>query len=190
MKRLTFVCILSIFLSACFSGRSPDPKFYLFDVMASKSESNKNISILIEKIKVPVLVDKPQIVLKEIDSLEVSVSEFNRWSEPLPNMIRQTLIANLNEYFPNAFIKPDNYDTSGKFDYTLLIEVESFIGEKDDVATFSCWWTLKDKNDKIITRKKSNFESSVDNSYESYAEAQSYNIDELAIEISNVLSAK
>lgn len=190
MKKLTFVCIISLFLSACFSGRSPDPKFYLFDVMASKSESNKNISILIEKIKVPVLVDKPQIVLKEIDSLEVSVSEFNRWSEPLPNMIRQTLISNLNEYLPNAFIKPDNYDTSGSFDYTLLIEVETFIGEKNYFATFSCWWTLKDKYGKIITRKKSNFETFMDKTYESYVEAQSYNIDELSMEIADFVVNK
>ena len=49
MKKFTFVCILSLFLSACFSGRSPDPKFYLFDVMAYKKESDKNISILFEK---------------------------------------------------------------------------------------------------------------------------------------------
>ena len=63
MKKLTFVCILSLFLSACFSGRSPDPKFYLFEAMASKNESSKNVSILVEKIKVPVLVDKPQIIL-------------------------------------------------------------------------------------------------------------------------------
>ena len=190
MKKITFVCILSIFLSACFSGRSPDPKFYLFDVLASNKESDKNISILFEKIKVPALVDKPQIVLKEKDSLEVSVSEFNRWSEPLPNMIRQTLISDLNEYLPNAFIKPDNYDTSGNFDYTLLVEVETFIGEKNYFATFSCWWTLKDKNGKIIRRKKSNFENFMDSTYESYVDSQSYNIDELAMEIANFISEK
>ena len=51
--------------------------------MASKNESSKNVSILVEKIKVPVLVDKPQIILKERDNLEVSVSEFNRYSIPL-----------------------------------------------------------------------------------------------------------
>ena len=105
-------------------------------------------------------------------------------------MIRQTLISNLNEYLPNAFIKPDNYDSSGNFDYTLLVEVETFIGEKNYFATLSCWWTLKDKNGKIRTRKKSNFETFMDSSYESYAEAQSYNIDELALEITNFISEK
>ena len=89
MKKFVFICMLSVFLNACFTGRSPDSTFYLFEQMAQKSLSNKKTAILIEKIKVPALVDKPQIVLKKENSPEVIISEFDRWGEPLPNMIRQ-----------------------------------------------------------------------------------------------------
>ncbi|MBO7244097.1 MAG: membrane integrity-associated transporter subunit PqiC [Alphaproteobacteria bacterium] len=187
MKKFVFICMLSVFLNACFTGRSPDSTFYLFEQMAQKSLSNKKTAILIEKIKVPALVDKPQIVLKKENSPEVIISEFNRWGEPLPNMIRQTLIADLSTYLPNAFIKPNDYNTEGKFDYTLLIEVDSFIGEQNSWATLSVWWTLKDKNDKIIARKKSIFESHTSKDYASYVEGQSYNIDELAQEVVKTL---
>ena len=164
--------------------------FYLLEQQSGKEISSKKISVLVEPIKLPALVDKPQIVLKEENSPEVTVSEFNRWGEPLSNMIRQTLIADLNTYLPNAFIKPDNYDTSGRFDYTLLIEVDRFIGEKKSFAAFDVWWTLRNANGKIIKREKSNFYSSMEESYSSYVEAQGYNIDELAQKIAHKLSNK
>ena len=190
MKKIFLVSLFSLFLTGCFSGRSPNPSFYLLEQQSGKEISSKKISVLVEPIKLPALVDKPQIVLKEENSPEVTVSEFNRWGEPLSNMIRQTLIADLNTYLPNAFIKPDNYDTSGRFDYTLLIEVDRFIGEKKSFAAFDVWWTLRNANGKIIKREKSNFYSSMEESYSSYVEAQGYNIDELTQKIAHKLSNK
>ncbi len=188
MKKLFLVCFCSLFLSGCFTGRSPDSTFYILESETNKELSDKKISVLVEPVKLPVLVDKPQIILQEEKSPEIIISEFNRWSEPLSNMIRQTLIADLNILFPKAFIKPDNYDTSGNFDYTLLIEVDKFIGIKNDFAYFDVWWTIKDSKGKMVKREKSNFSSSMEKDYTSYVEAQSYNIDELAQKIAQILN--
>lgn len=187
MKKFALVCFCSLLLSACFSGRSPNSSFYMLEQLAQNKISDKKISILVEQIKLPELIDRPQIVLKEENSPQISISEFNRWGEPLSNVIRQTLIGNLSTYLPNAFIKPDNYDTSGKFDYTLLVEVNKFIGEKNNAVYLDVWWTVKNSKGKIIAREKSTFETFMEKDYASYVEAQSYNLDELSIKIAKLL---
>ncbi len=182
MRKFILLCMSSILLTGCFSGRSPDSKFFLLESSQTKEVVSLNkTSILVEPITIPDLIYKPQIVLKEKDSPEIVISEFNRWGEPLPDILRQTLVDDLQTYLPNAYIKPELYttNTSG-YNYRLNVEVNHFIGVFDGMAVLDVWWTLKNKNGKTILREKSRFETKMEDSYQNYVSSQSKMMSDLA----------
>ena len=102
MRKILLICVSSVLLSACLGGRSPDSKFFMLESDANIVVSDKKTSVLVEMISIPDLIYRPQIVLKDKDSAEILISEYNRWAEPLPDVIRQTLTDDLQTYLPNA----------------------------------------------------------------------------------------
>ena len=186
MKKFILLCTGAILLTGCFSGRSPDSKFFLLESATTTEIISLNkTSILVEPVVIPDLIYKPQIVLKEKDSPEIIISEFNRWGEPLPDVLRQTLVDNLQIYLPNAYIKPELYTTNASdYKYRLHVEVNHFIGEFDGEAVLDVWWTLKDKNGKVKMREKSIFKMPMGDTYQSYVLAQSQMLKEFAKTIS------
>ncbi len=182
MKKFVLLCVGSILLTGCFSGRSPDSKFFMLESVSNENAVSLNkTSLLVEPIVIPDLIYKPQIVLKEKDTPEIVISEFDRWGEPLPDVLRQTLVDDLQSYLPNAYIKPELYSTNTSgYKYRLSVEVNHFIGAFDGVAVLDVWWTLKDKNGKTIVREKSKFETKMDGSYQDYIVVQSRMLADLA----------
>ena len=188
MKKIALICCCSLFLSACFGGRSPDPVFYkLTDGINAQTISTQKTAILINDVRVPDLVFRPQIVLKSKKMEEINISEFNRWAEPVPNMIKQTLLDNLTKQLPNAFIKPNNYDVSGQYNYVLLVEVNHFIGQLKNNAQLDVWWTIKNANGNIVARKRFSDLTPIGDSYQSYVEGQSHLVEKLSTEIAKTI---
>lgn len=185
MKKFILLCMFTILTTGCFSGRSPNSKFFILQ----KGEeiqplSSQKTSILVEQVIIPDLIYKPQIVLNDKTTSEIKISEFNRWAEPLPDIIRQTLVDNLQAYLPNAFIKPELYTTStSNYRYILSIEINHFIGTFNNNAILDVWWTLKDSNGKIKLREKASFSMPIGDTYQSYVIAQSKMIEKLAQQI-------
>ena len=183
MKKFILLCMVSILLTGCFSGRSPSSKFFLLESMPPKVVvSTQKISLLVEPITIPDLVYKPQIVLKEKDTSEVLISEFHRWAEPLPDVLRQTLVDDLQAYLPNAYIKPELYTTNVEgYKYRLNIVVNHFIGTFDGDAVLDVWWTLYDSRGYIVAREKTSLTTKISDSYQDYVLAQSKMMNELSM---------
>ena len=190
MKKFILLCMFAILTTGCFSGRSPNSKFFILQ----KGEeiqplSSQKTSILVEQVIIPDLIYKPQIVLNGKTTSEIKISEFNRWAEPLPDIIRQTLVDNLQAYLPNAFIKPELYTTStSNYRYILSIEINHFIGTFNNNAILDVWWTLKDSNGKIKLREKASFSMPIGDTYQSYVIAQSKMIEKLAQQIAQKIT--
>ncbi len=190
MKKFILLCICAILTAGCFGGRSPDSTFFILQKDAKiKPISSKSTSILVGQITIPDLIYKPQIVLNEKTTSEIKISEFNRWAEPLPDIIRQTLTDNLQSYLPNAYIKPELYSTSvSGYQYFLNVEVNHFIGTFNGEAILDVWWTLKDKNGKIKLREKASFNTSMGDTYQSYVIAQNNLLAKLSFQIAEKIS--
>ncbi len=182
MKKILFLCVSAFLLTGCLSGRSPDSKFFLLEQGKDiEIVSDKKISLLVEPVVVPDLIYKPQIVLKKEESAQILISEFNRWAEPLPDVLRQTLMDDLQLYLPAAFIKPVLYTTdTPKYQYRLNVEVNHFIGTFDNVAVLDVWWSLKNASGKTIVRKKTHLETPIGDTYQDYVLAQSRLVSDLA----------
>lgn len=187
MKKFILLGVCFFMLTGCFSGRSPNSEFFMMkESLPTSIVSSKKISLQVEEISIPDLIYKPQIVLKDKDSLQVNVSEFHRWAEPLPDVLRQTLIDDMQLYLPNAFIQPVLYDDSVSAQYTLTVEVNHFIGTFDGVAVLDVWWRIQNKAGKTLFKEKTKLEKEMGDTYQDYVAVQS----ELMGELSKIISTK
>ena len=189
MKKFVCVSLVSLLLTGCFSGRTPDSKFFMMEQVEGNSIiSDKKLSIQVEQILIPDLIYKPQIVLKDADSMEINVSEFNRWAEPLPDVLRQTLIDDLQSYLPNAYITPIQYTNSLSSQYVLNIEVNHLIGTFDGKALLDVWWSVQDGSGRLLFKEKTKLEKEMQDSYSDYVYVQSQLVNDLAKVIATKVS--
>ena len=190
MKKIAVLCSM-LLLAGCLSiGSSAPSKFYsLSNVSADKTTvvSQKKVKIGIEEVKIPTYLDKPQIVTRDENTVELRFSEENRWSEPLSSMMQRALANDLAFYFPNSLVKA-RYLGREKFDYLVFVEVEKFEGNLTDQVVLSGWWYVIDKNGDIIITKKANFTQETGAGYEDMVAAESNLVNDVAAQIAQNLA--
>lgn len=184
--RKIIACACFLLLSGCLSiGSSAPSKFFsLRSVDASQAEvlSKKSIKIGIEEIKIPTYLDKPQIITRDANTVELNISEDNRWSEPLSSMMQRALANDMALYLPNSLVKA-RYLGRETFDYLVFVEVERFDGALDDNITLTGWWYVIDKNGNIVITKRIDLEGQTGSSYDAMVMADSLLVNQLAKQI-------
>lgn len=189
MKKVFLTVIGMSLLTGCFFGRSPESNFFLLSSLKNTDVISTNkVSILVDTVIIPDLIYKPQIVLQEKDSSKISISEYNRWAEPLPDMLRQTIVDDLQGYLPNAYIKPLLFTTdTSSYSYKISVEINHFIGVFDGTALLDAWWTVKNKNNEIVLKEKARFETKLSDTYQNYVTVQSEQLSKLSKQIAERL---
>ncbi len=182
MKKWIAVCFL-FGLSACFGGVSAPSRFYTLSPVIQEPVSEKvTASVGIDRVQVARYLDRPQIITQTLGSLEISLSETNRWIEPLSNLVQRILSEDLANALPNAPVK---MKTQGRedFSYVLsvdIIKMDTVFGEK---ASLEAWFLIQDRSGKVIARKKASEVVPVGTSFDDMAKAQSDLIGRLAVQI-------
>lgn len=182
--------VLVFMLSGCITGTSQPAKFYTLRSADSNTGYINNkikLSLGVNTITIPDYLDKPQIVTLKDNSVEMNISEMNRWSEPLSTMMQRTLADDLSVALPNAVIKAKN-SARENFDYTLQVEINKFEGSWDKEAVLSAWWTLTNKDNKVIFREKADLTTPMSDSYDDLVIKESNLIAQLAQQIAQKLS--
>lgn len=179
-----------LLLSGCFGGISPMSEFFLLQTTSQKEVvSPLKTTIAVEAVKVPDFLDKPQIVLRQKDSSQVTFSETKRWAEPLSAILQRTLIDDLSVYLPNSYVKTRRY-TDETYKYTIAVEVNQMTGTLGGQAVLEVWWSLKNASGVAILREKAQFEQEAGVTYGEYVAAQSRMVAQLAHQIADRLASK
>ncbi len=176
MKKFGILCLV-LLTCGCF-GVSPQSKFYSLNSISTVSEVYKGagLNIGVGAVRVPAYLDKPQIVTREDNQVELNVSEFNRWSEPLSAILQQTLTDDLAVYLPDAMVKPTSFRREG-FDYIVWVEINKFDGTWGKTAELSAWWSIYDANGNPVVRKRADLSRPLGKTY-----------DDLMLQDSNLVS--
>lgn len=172
-------------LSACaFTQQS---RFYRLQAITDNlAISSRKISIGVEEVSVPRYADRPQIVLVDKDTSELTVSEFNRWGEPLTSSITRVLADDISSYLPNALVKPQNYSME-KFNYTISVEINKFDATINKQATLDAWWTIL-KNGNAVTRGRTTVSGTPTQGYDGVVNEQSKLLNEMAKQIAEKIA--
>ena len=161
-----------ILLSGCLGGVSATPQFFTLQNESNISVvSNQKISVGVLPVKVPDYLDKPQIVLNN-GTNQMTISETNRWIEPLSSVAQQTLINDIQKMLPNAFVKTKGYDDDN-YNRIVRVEIDKMSGTLGKEARLSVWWSILNHNGKEIYRTRFADTEQIHNSYESYTQGQS-----------------
>lgn len=182
MKKWIAISLLFV-LSACFGGVSAPSRFYTLSPVIQEPVSTKmTASVGIDRVQVARYLDRPQIITQTPASPEISLSETNRWIEPLSNLVQRILAEDLANALPNAPVK---MKTQGREDFSYVLSVDvikmdTVFGEK---ASLEAWFLIQDRTGRVISRKKVNEFVSVGTSFDDMAKAQSELVARLASQI-------
>ncbi len=182
MKKLT-VFLSLLLLTACI-GTTPQSKFYNLKPLENNSplSTRPELTIGIETVEIPSYLDRPQIVTFQTNGIEMTISEFNRWSEPLSSMIQQTLAQDLAAVMPRSLVKVPA-SARENFDYTIRLEIIKFDGSWNHLVSLDTWWTITNSEGKVILRRRSNLSLPLKNNYDNQVIQQSALLVNLAEEI-------
>ncbi len=156
-KRFYLIFALTAALSAC--GFSRPSTFYVLDsnILPSQSVTLKNADNLligIENVFMPNYLDKPQIVIRQPDSVTLTASEFNRWAEQIGDVFPRVLAGSISERMGYQAAKQINLNRD-LFPYRLFVEVLRFDATFDKEAVLDVWWTILSNSGNVVYRSRS-----------------------------------
>ena len=180
--------IIGLFLVLCAcSWRSPDATFYMMNSNELSALSQRKISVAVSRVKVPDLLDRPQMVIYEKDSDAVKIEEFNRWAEIFPDVVQATVTNDLMALLPKAFVKRTYYDNAG-MSYNVNIEINKMAAYRGDKVVLSAWWNITNSGGRVIKHGQENFEAKVKgNTVQDLVEAESTTVHMLSTAIAKQL---
>lgn len=183
MKKLLGLLMI-VFTAACFGGTSRPAKIYNLNSVGNGGETFKSAKLVIgvEEVKVPIYLDKPQMVVREDNQVEMNISEYNRWSEPLGAAMQRAVADDMAAYLPNAVVKPTSFRREG-FDYIVWLEVNRFDGSFGKTVDLSVWWSVYTAQGQMVFRSKSDLSRPLGKTYDDLAVQDSDLIGELSKQI-------
>lgn len=190
MKKTVFCMMLGLFISGCFGGYSPTSRFYQLQAESNLAAvSAKKFSLGIEEVSLPDYLDKPQIIVMEENSPQMSISELHRWGEPLESMIRRTVVADMALLLPEAMVKSQVL-LSERFDYLAEIQIVRFDMIAGQKAVLEAWWYLYGANGQTLYRQKVTLEEPIGKSFDGYVSAESKMLAEMSRTMAEIISSK
>ena len=132
----------AVLLSAC--GTTPTAKLYRLSADADQSHrvASDKRRIEIMTVRIPALWDRPQIVLSK-SANEVTLSEFNRWAEPLKSDIPRIVARNLSQILDNPMIWLREDFAGAKPDVRVLISIQQLDAVAGERLRLEATWLIR-----------------------------------------------
>jgi uncharacterized protein len=145
-----FALALIVFTVFAGCATSPSSRFYTLSPVqvAEPRPGVKPITISIDRVTVPELVDRPQIV-STIDANRVSIDEFARWADPLKSQIARALAEDLIQLIPGstASVYPQHVSDDG---YRVSVDIQRFDSPTSGAVTLAAnWWVRPPKGSAV-----------------------------------------
>jgi uncharacterized lipoprotein YmbA len=190
MRSFLLTATLAVMISGC--ANSPQAKFYTLAARAPQERAQTTtapVSIAIDAVTVPDLVDRPQIVVR-IDATQVGIDEFARWAEPLKAQITRVLAADLAQSVPGALVSGDPQWAQGAQAYRVVVDVQSFESRLGDTAMIAVLWTVRPpKGGEAVSGRSTVQEPAHGQNYDALVDAHSRALTTVSSDIASAINA-
>ena len=181
------IIVPCLLLGGCLFGTSKQSRFYTQDAIATEVISTDyNTFVGVNRVQLPKYVDRPQMITQLKDTVQINISEYNRWVESPSFLATRVVTENLSTFLPAAKIKM-NQSKGEDFDYTVSVEIVKINAVLGDKAEIVAWFTVKDKKGKTITNQKFVKTVKIGKTYDDLALGYSQLLSDLSREIANNL---
>lgn len=116
--------------------------------------------VAIGPASVPEAIDRPQIVLS-IAPNRYSISDAERWSEPLKNELPHLIARHVGHHLTAASVSAYTQHSGQDADYRVLIDITRFESVPGTSATLEATWSVRDRTGKRLRETRSIFVESV-----------------------------
>ena len=185
------LCALSALLLGACASALPEHFYSLVDanVPALEMASTAVFSMTVERVTVPELVDRPQIVLRTSDH-QVNLMEGHRWAESLRQAIPRQVATNLRRHFPRASIANVSDSTVNALaNYKLAMDVVRFDSRLDGDVDITVYWRLRNSAGILVERLSTLHEQAAGAGYDGLIAAHSKALTHLGDDIADAISA-
>jgi len=192
---ILLICICIFVLVGCLSrGPGQPTDYYVLNSMYSSEADDeviaklKDIAIAVGPIRLPQLLDRPQIVTRTNPNI-IRIVEFSQWSEPLRVNFARVLAENLTILLDSEQIIIFPFLKEALFDYQVTVEVTRFDGNFEEGAQMRTSWTIwGPKRRQVLLKKYSRFSEPVSgDDIEALVAAKSRTIADLSKEIAEAI---
>ncbi|WP_342237905.1 PqiC family protein [Inquilinus sp. OTU3971] len=133
--------VIAASLSAC---ASPAAKVYTLVAVPGTAVGGRPVTASVAAVDIAKYLDRPQIVTRS-GTVELGVAEFERWGEPLANMVQRVLAEDLARRLPSGSVVTTSRTLSGDEAVTVELAVARFDPDADGTIVLAAQWRLQRK---------------------------------------------
>ncbi|MFJ1211517.1 PqiC family protein [Burkholderia pyrrocinia] len=142
VRSIKAVALLVGLLGGC--GSSPTARFYTLspDATLTGVGTAMPVSVVVNPVTVPELVDRPQIVTR-VAGNQVSLDEFARWAEPLKTDIARVIAADIGQLLGSARVNVFDSGPNMAPAWRVRVDVMRFESAPGDSVTIEVLWAVR-----------------------------------------------
>jgi uncharacterized lipoprotein YmbA len=134
-------CLLvTLSLASC---ASQNAKIYTLVALGGDVRTSGHpITMSIATVDVPKYLDRPQIVRRS-GEVELGIAEFERWGEPLGNMVQRILAEDLIRRLPPGSVVTTSSTLTGGEKSSVELSLSRFDAEADGTIVLEAQWRIR-----------------------------------------------
>ncbi len=142
MLRIISLAVLLMLTTAC--GRSQPTTYYALkaEECTVTAANLPKTTLRIARVAIPQYLEREPVVLREQNSVALTVDSLNVWAEPLGDGIRRTLHQVLLKPLLAQGITVLPVTTESNGTYTLFVDILTLEGTKNGTARLVAQWSL------------------------------------------------
>ena len=130
-------------LSAC--ANAPSPRLFILTPRPADPVGKLAAIVKVKRVTIAQYLDRPQLV-RYTNANELTVSEFNRWSGQLADIVTSALVQNLASLLPDCKVYADSSAlTLPPADVVLEIDVSRFEPDPQGTVALAAQWVVHGK---------------------------------------------
>ncbi|MGE0473642.1 MAG: membrane integrity-associated transporter subunit PqiC [Nitrospirales bacterium] len=144
-RNLALLTVITWLLSGC--AGSPPVHYYTLSVEAetglpSSVTDRTTLTLAVDPISLPDVVDRPQIVLQS-GSNQVTLVDDHRWAESLKSEIPRIIAGNLSQLLLTKMVWAYPQHVKGPVDYRVFIDIQRFESTHGSSVAIDALWTIQ-----------------------------------------------
>lgn len=147
MMRKCAVWIVTLCLSAAFTGCSRSPRVTFYTLEPSNQTENAAVTATVPSVSVgpvtlPEVVDRPQLVVR-VAANRVEILETHRWAEPLKSEIPRLIAEDLRRMLGSNRVSSYLQHAGVGADYRVLVDIQRFESSPGEGVIVEAAWSLR-----------------------------------------------